>query len=979
MRPIGLFGGGPDLVAEIGLDARGFLIGTRQVETSLATLARHPFLTGAAIAGAIGGAGLAAAVGFESAMAGVAKTMNLTAEETAAVAAEIVALSKVKPFSPNEIAGVAEVAGQLGIGKEHLTEFVAVMLDMGAATNMTAAEAADAFARFAAAAGVPQDQFDEMASTVVDLGNNFAATEAEIVKMAFRIAGAGTTVGLSTNEILGLSAALSSMGVRAEMGGSALSRIIKNIHVAVNGTTEEAQDRLEVMAAVAGVTADDFARVWSTKPTAALTQFLQGLSDMEAAGTNLIPVLEEMGLTEIRVSDVLLRAKNGQDLVRRALDQAAVAWEENSALTKEAERRYETTASQLRLLGNDVTAVALAVGNAMLPAFREGIASLREFVQTGGGEGLRPVREAIGALKDTVTTRLGEISAAFTLAFGDAGGNPRALAVAFAGAIAAVTVAVDLLAVPLIPAAEALGAIAGYVTALPGGLEALAVALAGVTLAVWASSIAWAESALAMAGAIVVETALIATNYGLSAAFQFLFASMGPVGWVILGITAAIAAAILIWRNWDTVTAAVSASIEWLGNVVRAAWGSIVGFADFISGGLVAAWDATTAKAREAGAVIEAAWATVAGWLADTWANIVSGALAAWEGISEAFTAGSGRVLEAGRVWLSAVLAIPRAIFDGFTATLAALILALAAVFTGDFDRLLDIVTAWAAKLVDIGKTAFDTIAAPILAVTAAIADFAGPIFDNMVAGFRAGWDTVVAFLRGLPETIGDFLSDLPEDLERLGRRIINGLADGFEDAWDGIVDFFEDAWDDMGDFAEDILDDLEDFIDDILDDVADIAEDAWDNVRGFITSVPDKLASLWSNVTTKFQAIGVQIVNGLKMGIESAWTGFTNWLNEKWDGIIDWAESILGIQSPSTVFRGIGENVVAGFREGIEPLGDLLNGRVNANVTLAPQDRGNGRTVVVNIGTIHASGRRDGEQAFQAFERRLRALGVNG
>ena len=48
---------------------------------------------------------------------------------------------------------------------------------------------------------MPQDKFDQLGATVVDLGNNFATTEAAVVGFGLRIAGAGAQVGMSEAEI----------------------------------------------------------------------------------------------------------------------------------------------------------------------------------------------------------------------------------------------------------------------------------------------------------------------------------------------------------------------------------------------------------------------------------------------------------------------------------------------------------------------------------------------------------------------------------------------------------------------------------------------------------------------------------------------------------------------------------------------------------------------------------------------------------
>lgn len=159
-----------------------------------------------------------AASDYESAFAGVRKTVDATEEQFKTLSDGIREMAKELPASANEIAGIAEVAGQLGIKTEDILKFTRTMADLGVATNMSSEEAATALARLANITQMPMDQIDRLGSTVVDLGNNLATTEAEIVEMGLRLAGAGKQVGMTEAQILAFSGALSSVGVNAEAG-----------------------------------------------------------------------------------------------------------------------------------------------------------------------------------------------------------------------------------------------------------------------------------------------------------------------------------------------------------------------------------------------------------------------------------------------------------------------------------------------------------------------------------------------------------------------------------------------------------------------------------------------------------------------------------------------------------------------------------------------------------------------------------------
>ena len=212
-----------------------------------------------------------------------------------------------------------------------------------------------------------QEDFDRLGSTIVDLGNNLATTEKEIVDMSLRIAGAGAQVGMTEAEIMAFSGALSSVGIEAEAGGSAFSTLISNMSLAV----QKGGDELAQFADVAGMSAGKFAAAFEDDAAAAIIQFIQGLGSMDAQGRSAIAVLDEMGLSDIRMRDALLRAAGASDTFTNALQIGSSAWEANTALTTEASKRYATTQSQLTMMQNAYNNLKTAIGDAYTPALQE--------------------------------------------------------------------------------------------------------------------------------------------------------------------------------------------------------------------------------------------------------------------------------------------------------------------------------------------------------------------------------------------------------------------------------------------------------------------------------------------------------------------------------------------------------------------------------------------------------------------------------
>lgn len=329
-----------------------------------------------------------ASMDFESAITGVAKTTDLTDEELAAMSDSIKALSTEIPATTEEIAAVTEAAGQLGIQKDALLDFTEIMTMLGTATNMTADEAATSLARFANITGMATDNYGRLGSVIVDLGNNFATTESEIVAMGTRLASAGKLAGLTEPEIMALAAAMSSVGIEAEAGGTAMTQTLNAIEKAV----AKGGDDLAEFARIAGMSSEEFSSAWKNDAMSALTSFIGGLGKLDEQGESTVLVLEDLGLTGIRQSNMLKALGLAADQMTGAVNTANTAWQQNTALTNEANKRYATAQSRLTMMQNAYNNLKVAIGDAYTPALSEAygvgtkvLNSVTKFVQANPG------------------------------------------------------------------------------------------------------------------------------------------------------------------------------------------------------------------------------------------------------------------------------------------------------------------------------------------------------------------------------------------------------------------------------------------------------------------------------------------------------------------------------------------------------------------------------------------------------------------
>lgn len=331
------------------------------------------------------GAVVKSAISWESAFAGVKKTNDEVVDSNGNVVysyadleSGLRGLTAQLPASHEEIAGVAEAAGQLGIKSQDVVSFTKTMIDMGESTNLSAEDAASAIAKIANITGLTSDEYQRFGSSVVALGNNFATTESDIVSMANRLAASGTLAGLTNQEILGLATAMSSVGIEAEAGGTAMTQTLAAIESAVAAGGED----LQKFATVAGESSEEFASKWKNKPVEAIQDFIRGLGTLDERGASATMVLDDMGLSGVRQSNMLKSLALAADTMTGAVDLSNKAWDENTALTNEASTRYETTESKLKMLKNQVVDMAIDFGGPFVDALKNGLEASKPLIQT---------------------------------------------------------------------------------------------------------------------------------------------------------------------------------------------------------------------------------------------------------------------------------------------------------------------------------------------------------------------------------------------------------------------------------------------------------------------------------------------------------------------------------------------------------------------------------------------------------------------
>lgn len=765
-----------------------------------------------------------AAIEFESAFTGVKKTVDGTAEQLESLKQGIIDMSKELPASTTEISAVAEAAGQLGIKTDDILSFTRVMIDLGEATNLSADEAATALAKFANVVKMDAANYDRLGSTIVALGNNFATTEADIVSMATRLASTGEVVGLSEAQIMAIATALSSVGIEAEAGGSAVSKLLKQMEVAVQmyGTASQTINatgyslrELELMASlnskefkgvaeslgltttelknymsnassleqfanVAGVSADQFIQAWGTDAVGALSMFIGGLNDTERTGKSAVELLNEMGLTEVRLSNAVLSLASSDGVLTSALETSNAAWDQNNALTNEATQRYATTESRIAMMKNTISALAVSFGEKLLPIIESAVAKISELAEKFNG------------LSDSQQQTIIKVAAVVA-------------------AIGPALLAFSKLASGASTVATIIGKVSGAIAGAGG--------LSGVLSAVCSP-----------VGLVVAAIAALVVGLG------YVIATNDDVRGSLLSVI-------------NDLKSAVQPAIEFITNTVipnlQTAWERLQvmlkPFADFLVGMFTSCWTDFIIPALEwvAGTVIP----TVTATFQNLWNNVIVPLATFLDSVFTPVIRIVSEVLT--MLWNNVVVPLAQAIGGVFA-------------------------TAWEGMMKIFNEVVIPRVNKVIQVLQFLWTNVLQPVVEWL-------WNTFQPIFQNVFEFIGGLFGTLKEIFSGLINFVVGVFTGDWKQAWEGIKQIFSGLWDSIVLYVEYVCNQFNTIFGDAFRAIGQFFTDLWNGIKDFFVNLWNSIVQFCSNTFNSIKEKATSIFTAIRDTLANIWEGIKN------------------------------------------------------------------------------------------------------
>ena len=178
---------------------------------------------------------------------------------------------------------------------------------------------------------------------------------------------------------------------------------------------------------------------------------------------------------------------------------------------------------------------------------------------------------------------------------------------------------------------------------------------------------------------------------------------------------------------------------------------------------------------------------------------------------------------------------------------------------------------------------------------------------------FNTGWNKIIEFKDGLISAIKNIPSNIKAWAESIRSYIKSGLGNLYNVGWNKITDF----WNGLIDVIKKIPSNIKEW------------------AKGIPKAIKKGVGNLWN--------IGVDLINGLWKGIAAAFERLWEWLKGAIKSIPKLFKKLLGISSPSKVFKELGQWIPKGLAIGIEENMGIVQDASDAMadaVSFVPEDQ---------------------------------------
>ncbi len=289
------------------------------------------------------------AADLSDSLSNIRKTTGLTADEVNRLNKE---LKKIDTRTSREdLRQMAVVAGQLGVASKDLVPFIESMDKLNVALGNEITGGAEQVAK---SVGTLRNVLIDFKTTNISedimllgnainsLGLSGFATAPVIIDFASRIGGIGIPLGLTTGQVLGLSATLQELAIKTEKGGTAVGRILQKM---TTNTSEFAR--------VAGVPVKEFTELVNNDLFGAFVKTIEGSKRTGASATLLAELIKDLEIAGMGASEVFAKLSNNLPMLGEKVSMMDTDLKTSSGIMEIYKEKNENLAATLAKLGKE--------------------------------------------------------------------------------------------------------------------------------------------------------------------------------------------------------------------------------------------------------------------------------------------------------------------------------------------------------------------------------------------------------------------------------------------------------------------------------------------------------------------------------------------------------------------------------------------------------------------------------------------------
>jgi phage-related protein len=309
-------------------------------------------------------------------------------------------------------------------------------------------------------------------------------------------------------------------------------------------------------------------------------------------------------------------------------------------------------------------------------------------------------------------------------------------------------------------------------------------------------------------------------------------------------------------------------------------------------------------------------WNGIASWASETWQNVVNAITSVVNNLTQFFK----------NLWDSITKLTTKA-WNAFLGIIKPIIQPIINVVKASFELIKNYIdTVWNAISTAAGA-AWEIIKNVIIGPVLVLLQLLTGNFEGALSTLSQIWTNILTAAQTIWESLCTIVSAFVDTLVQYVVNIFTGMSETFGTIMQGILDVASSIWSAIVGAISGFVSSAYQFVADGVSNMFNIASQMFSSIVSavgeFFGQIPGTISGIWNDVTSYLSSInlydiGKNIIQGLVEGIAGMAGSVVSAIGDVVGGAIDWAKGLLGIHSPSRVFKEIGKFTGEGLAIGI-------------------------------------------------------------